>query len=58
MIIDICPMGNAWSDKPQIIDTGHQLSECSNMGTCDRRNVIFILHIYYFSMCFSLNLYS
>jgi len=31
-----CPSGNAWADKAYQIDKAHQLSECSNAGTCDR----------------------
>lgn len=31
-----CPLGKAWSDKALDIDNAHNLSICSNRGTCDQ----------------------
>ena len=33
-----CPVGVAWSDKAYAADTAHQLTECSNAGSCDRKS--------------------
>jgi len=35
-----CPRGKAWTDEPDKFagtDQGHQLTECSNRGSCDRQ---------------------
>lgn len=35
----VCPRGKAWFDMPSGDETAHtSFVECSNMGTCDRRN--------------------
>ena len=31
-----CPSGRAWGDVPSSTSSAHALSECSNMGLCDR----------------------
>jgi hypothetical protein len=31
-----CPAGKAWADVPSNENTAHQLTECSNRGTCNR----------------------
>ena len=33
-----CPKGRAFADEPLSSEVAHQLSECSNMGVCDRAN--------------------
>jgi hypothetical protein len=32
----VCPAGKAWADVPTSSTTAHQITECSNRGTCDR----------------------
>lgn len=36
----LCPFGSAWVDIAISEDKAHQLSECSNMGICDRSSGI------------------
>ena len=33
-----CKTGPAWADKATATDIGHNLVECSNAGSCDRRS--------------------
>ena len=35
-MLESCPFGTAWVDKPYSVDIVHQKSECSNAGICDR----------------------
>jgi hypothetical protein len=31
-----CPLGYAWTDHAVAVDNAHHLTECANMGVCDR----------------------
>jgi hypothetical protein len=36
MCLGTCDYGYAWADKAYAVDSGHQLSECSSAGLCNR----------------------